>query len=349
MLTPKTVVLILFLFITQYLYSNDSLRIITFPKQLHLHVRLNSAQSQLEIRNPEIEESLRLSLNTPSSLKVGFFYSWLGLSYGFILPREKKDVDQYGKSKGFSLDAHVMKTRLMIDVMYKKYHGYFLTNPEEFISDWDSESIYPQMPDLHTIILSLSVGYVFRPDKFSPTAAYTFTKAMRKSGGSWIVGGFASRSLINSDSSLVSKAILQWVDPKLDLKGVTFIDIGASFGYAFLVTIMKKNFFSLSLLPGLTYQNIKQQLAKDFTYKHLDALSLRTAVHFSLGRNGNKFYWGVNSFLESGITRNFDTELSLNSGYLEFFLGYRLNTENWKFMRKIDKIMNPKFSIFQKK
>ena len=310
----RWLVIIGFLLFCLEIKPNDSIRIVSYPRHLHLFAKINSSFSQIEIQNPDIKNSLQFQPNAGGNIKLGFYYSWLGFAYSFILPSNKLTNEKFGKTKGFSLDGHLMKTRFMLDVDYKRYTGYYLLNPGKFVSNWDKNKPFPQSPDLSTSVLSASFAYVFRPDRFSPKAAYAHTRAMRVSGGSWMLGGFASISKINSDSSIVSSEIMQFVDPKLELKEVTFSDLGVSFGYSYLLTILKKNFISLSLQPGISYQKIAKKSSITNALENINTISVRTSIHFSMGHNGDKYYYGISGYLESSLINNLNNQLSFSSG-----------------------------------
>lgn len=326
--------------------SNDSLRVISYPRHIQVYAKIISSYSQIEIEDPDIKNVLLIKPNVGANFKIGFYYSWLGLGYSFILPAEPEMNRKFGKTRGYSFDAHFMKPKLMLDFTMNSFKGYYLSNPEDFVQDWNTDNVYPQSTGLETFVLSASFAYVFKPERFSPTAAYSFTKSMRRRGGSWVLGGFASLSSINSDSSIVSSSIRQYINPQLNLKDVTFSDVGISFGYSYLLTIFKKNFLSISFMPGVSYQRISQKSAINESYKRFNALSGRTVLHFSVGRNGDKYYWGLAGYIESSVINNLNTKLTLASGYGEFFLGYRINTDNWKIMKRIDKLIHPHFLQF---
>ena len=196
------------------------------------------------------------------------------------------------------------------------------------------------------LITAIVFAYIFNPDKYSSNAAYTFSKAMRKSGGSWMLGGFISINAVASDSSIVPLAIKQFVDPKLNLSSVGFANIGVSFGYSHLFVIRKKWFVSFTFLPGLSQQKVVQTSSIDSTTTEYNSLSLRNISRFSIGYNAEHYYWGIQSYVESSLVQHGKSQLFLNSGYTNVFFGYRLDTTNWRFMKKVDRILHPRFMRF---
>lgn len=322
--------------------AQDSVRIVDFPTQFHAFLKVNSSNNEIEISNPNINDELNYRPNLGTNIQLGFSYSWLGLAYSIMLPADNSMNQKYGKTSGFVLEGHFMKPRIMIDVAYKRFKGFYLANPSSFITGWNNNIAYPHSADLGTSMLSFNCFYVFRPQRYSPTAAYAFTKAMRKRGGSWMLGCFGAKSAVFSDTSIVSHSLHQYVNPELNLKEMVFYEFGLSFGYSYLVTILKKNFVSFTLMPGVSVQSISQKSAIDNSINKRNAISQKTVMRFSMGRNGNNNYYGIVANGETSVVKNSSTELSFISNYVEVFYGHRFSTVNWKFMKKVDKILHPK-------
>lgn len=339
-------ILILIIYVNIYGNTNDSTRVISFPKAIHLYTKLGPNYSQVEISNPDISKNMLFKPNPQSLWGFGFSYSWLGIGVSFMLPSSDEETRKYGKTQKFDFEAHYTMRRLMIDLTLKSYKGFYLSNPGNYIDSWTKNQPYPQAPNLQTVSIAGSLAYIFSPDRYSPNAAYTFTKAMRRSGGSWMLGGFFSINGIGSDTSIVPSVIKQYVDPKLDLNGVVFSNIGISFGYSHLFTIFKKNFIAFTLYPGISLQSVTQYSSLDGSKKEFNSLAMRNIVRVSIGRNGDKFYWGLNSYVESSTVKRNDSQIFLNSGHVEFFLGYRINTSNWRFMKGVDRFLHPRFLRF---
>lgn len=322
-------------------YGSDSIRIVNYSKYLHVYNKIGPSFSRLEIHSPDTDKTLKIEPNPASEITLGFNYSWLGLSYTFVPPANQSLDSQFGKTIKNDFEAHITTNRLMVDLTFKKYKGFYLANPESFMDSWEDNGVYPRIPDLQTSTASVSFAYIFSPQKYSPNAAYTYTRAMRKSGGSWMIGGFATSNKVLTDTSIIPGNLKLYIDPKYDLQQIKFSDIGVSLGYSYLLTIAKKNFISATLLPGLSFQRIVQQSAINETEIKNNAVSLRSIIRISAGRNGDKCYWGLNAFLQSSMVENNESEVSLNSGHVAFFIGYRINTDNWKFMKGVDKVLHP--------
>lgn len=342
-------VLILFLSINHVsAFSSDTLklRIVDFPKDIHLYTKLGPSFSQVEVDNPKIDETLLFKPNPQSMLGFGFSYSWVGFEFSFLLPANSASTNRYGKTEKYDFEAHYTTRRMMVDLTLKNYIGFYFSNADQYIDGWKKGDSYPQSPDLQTVSLAMSFAYIFSPERYSPNAAYTYTKAMRRSGGSWMLGGYFSINGVGSDSSIIPSLIKDYVDPQLDLRAVVFSNIGVSFGYSHLFTLWKKYFVSFTLLPGVSFQNVEQISSTNNSTKKFNTLSMRNITKFSLGKNGDRFYWGLSVFVESTFVNKDKTQLALNSGHTELFLGYRLNTSSWRFMKGVDRVMHPRFFRF---
>lgn len=331
-----------------YAQTTDStvIRIKKFSKSINFYTKLTSAFSNVEVSNPDLKESLLFEPNPNAQFGMGFSYSWLGLGFNVELPTDYETEQKYGKTQKFDFEAHYTLRRFFLDFTLKNYKGFYLSNPGKVIPQWDRSNPLPKAPNLETVSLAVSFAYIFSPDKFSANAAYTYTYAMRKSGGSWILGGFASVNTVASDTSIVPGIVKQYIDPRLDVKTLGFANFGVSFGYSYLFTMRKKYFCSLTLLPGLSLQKVIQQSSITGEVTENNVLAGRNIVRFSLGKNGDKYYWGIAAYIESSIVNNKDSKLQLTSGSTYLFLGYRLDTSNWKFMKGVDRVMHPRFLRF---
>ena len=290
--------------------AQDTLRVVSFPKSIQFYTKLGPTYSKVDIQNPDLPTKLQFAPNPQSLIGFGFSYSWLGLGVSFMLPSSAEDDRKYGKTQKIDFEAHYTMRRVMVDLTVKNYKGFYLSNPDKLISTWNSGDPFPKAPHLQTVSLAGSFAYVFSPDRYSSNAAYTFTKAMRRSGGSWMLGGFFSINGVGSDSSsIVPNAIKNYVDPKLDLSLVIFSNIGVSFGYSHLFTIRKKNFISFTLFPGISLQSASQISSIDGTKKETSELALRNIFRFSVGRNGDKFYWGLATYVESSTVQHMDSKV----------------------------------------
>ncbi len=346
------VIFIFILFLGSYVELNaadsDSLRprIVDFPRHIHLYSKIGPAYSQLEIENPNIDETLLFKPNPQSIVGLGFSYSWLGLGMSFLLPADDFSIKKYGRTQKYDFEAHYTMSRLMVDLTLKSYRGFYFSNADDYIKDWEKGDFYPQLPNLQTFSIATSFAYIFSPENYSSNAAYSYTKAMRRSGGSWMLGGYFSINGVGSDSSIVPLVVKEYVDPQLDLKAIVFSNFGVSFGYSHLFTLWKKYFISFTFLPGISFQHVVQQSTVNDSIKEYDIISMRNISRFSIGKNGDRVYWGVSTYVESTFVKESKTQLILNSGHTEIFLGYRINTSNWRFMKGIDRVMHPRFLRF---
>ncbi|MGE0078941.1 MAG: DUF4421 family protein [Bacteroidales bacterium] len=344
----STIVTLLFLLIANSTFASaDSTRIIAYPKHVHFYTKLGPTFSQVEIQNPDLKDGLLFEPNYGSVLGFGFSYSWFGLDFSVNIPTDEETNQKFGKTQKFDLEMHYTLRRLMVDITLKQYKGFHISNPEEYIDGWNENTdSYPKIPDMETATMGASFAYILSPDKFSSNAAYKFTQSMRRSGGSIILGGFVSLNAMEADSSIVPSSLKQYIDPKLDLKSVAFFNYGISVGYSYLLAIRKKNFVSFTIYPGLAFQKVYQQSSIDGSVTVNNDLALRSIYRLSAGRNGDKYYWGVDAYIESVFINHKSTDLFLNSGHVAIFIGYRLDTSNWRFMKKADRILHPRFLRF---
>jgi hypothetical protein len=308
---------------------------------LSFYTKLSHTSSEVEILDPNSGNELMYESNAKSVLNVGVHYSYLGLAYSFSLP--SYSIDKYGKTTQNTFDIHFKKDRLMADLTFKNYNGYYLSNPDDFNSNWDDGNKQPQIPELKTKLYDFSATYVFNPDKYYANTAFAYKKDKFRSGGSWLLKGFVIRNSIFSDSSIVPLTIKQYVDPYFNLKNITTNDFGISLGYSYLWVIYRNFFASCTLLEGVSVQKISQQSSIDESIKKYYAVSPQTIFDFSVGLNAEKYDWGFTTHFESA---NSGSKVTLEIERLGIFFIYRVDTSNWEFMKGVDKVMHPRFLRF---
>jgi hypothetical protein len=338
-----------FIFLVNGAKGNDTLsvkNVIDYPRHIHFFTKLGYTFSDLEISNVDLNKDLQYEPSVSPDITIGAYYSWLGLSYNFTIPASDDMKNQFGKTVKKDFEAHIMKRRLIADFSIKNYKGFYLSNMSDFIKGWDEKNVYPQVPDLKVNTISLSAAYIFNPYQYSSKAAYAYSETKLSRGGSWMLGAFASVGNITSDSSLVPSAIRQYADPKINLKRLNYSNLGLSFGYSYLFTFWKKYFTSISFLPGISYQEVSRQSSVDGSIDENKGVSFRSLLHFSVGHNSEKFYWGTEVFMETSDFTYDVAEIMINSGSVNLFFGYRLPTDNWQSMKRIDRVLHPHFLRF---
>lgn len=283
--------------------------------------------SEFTLRNTDANDTddrvdqLTFSPNDPLNLGFGFTYKWLGLNFAFNFPFINNDNDKYGKTKRFDLSTHFYGRRLIFDLGFQWYKGYYLANPLGVVPGWQDGDPYPSRGDISTTSFGGAGYYVFKHNKFSYRSAFTFNERQKKSAGSPVLGAGFSYYFVRADSSLVNSDYHVKLD-SLNLEKANLGNIYAIGGYAQNFVV---KYFFLSLTLGLGFGLGTDKLVfEDQGKVRNTGLSLDFIFRASVGYNNDKFYVGL-SMYNKGFSLSPSKNIALSYSYTSFniYAGYR--------------------------
>lgn len=261
--------------------------------------------------------------NDPLNIGFGFTYKWLGLNMAFNLPFINNDDEIYGKTRRFDLSTHIYGRKLIFDLNYQWYKGYYLANPQGVVPGWQEGDPYPHRSDITVTTFGGAGFYVFNHKRFSYRAAFTFNERQKKSAGSWVIGGGFGWNFTKGDSSLVNSDFIV----ELDSVSIEKARLGTMYttgGYAHSFVI--KNFFlSLTLGLGFGLSNdrlevggVSQEVVKKIGF------NVVTVFRASFGYNSDDFYIGFTMY-NNAYALSPQDNIGLSYSYTSFniYAGYR--------------------------
>ena len=261
--------------------------------------------------------------NDPLNIGFGFTYKWLGLNMAFNFPFINNDNDTYGKTSRFDLSTHVYGRKLIFDLTFQWYKGYYLANPQGVIPGWKEGDPYPSRRDIRVMNFGGAGFYVFKHKKFSYRAAFTFNERQKKSAGSFVLGGGFSWYFINADSSLVSSDFVVELD-SVSIEKARLGNLYSTGGYAH--TFVIKNFY-LSLTLGLGFGLSNDRLEVEGSSSEVikkTGFSVVSVFRASVGYNSDTYYVGFSMF-NNAFALSPQDNLGLSYSYTSFniYVGYR--------------------------
>lgn len=260
--------------------------------------------------------------NDPLNIGLGFTYKWLGVNLAFKLPFLNNDDDIYGKTRRFDLTTHVYGRKMIFDLSFQWYKGYYLDNPLGIVPGWEVGDPHPSRGDLSVTSFGGAGYYVFRHKKFSYRAAFTFNERQKKSAGSFVLGGGFSWYFIRADSSLTSiKYQIDMGDMKVEKANLgNYYTIG---GYAHTFVV---KYFYLSLTLGLGLGISSDRLFIEGSNEKFKKASLSAVSVFraSVGYNNDKYYIGLSMF-NNGFSLTSVNDIGTSYAFSSFniYVGYR--------------------------
>lgn len=274
--------------------------------------------------NPDEEDNriseLTFRPNDPVNIGLGFSYKWLGINLSF--PLASKDVDNYGKTRRFDFGTHFYGRKIIVDLDFSWYKGYYLSNPQGVVPGWSTGDPYPSRGDIAVTSLGVGGFYVFKHEKFSYRSAFSFNERQKKSAGSWVAGGGLSFNFIRADSTLVQGDYIVELD-SLKVKKANFGNLYTVGGYAHNF-VLKHFFLSLTAGLGLGYSQDKVFLENGGDAVKNSGISLVSIFRASIGYNNDVFYVGFsmyNNNISIASRKNLGLKYA-NTNY-NLYVGYR--------------------------
>jgi hypothetical protein len=256
-------------------------------------------------------------------LGIGIAYKYFAFDINMGLGLEENSIIEDYRS--FDFRARLYTSKQYLNAFLQYYQGYR-------ISDFDDLSIDPNNPqatrnDVRSIHLGFQYLYALNYTKFSLKAPFVFNELQRKTAGSFVFGANFNLLVLDGDSSLVPLNIQPAFGDELHLRDLNNLSLGISAGYMFTF-VFKKNFFAtVSLIPGLVYNN--GDFSVDARQPLPRQINGRIKSMSTLGYNARRFFTGITFDAEGywvKIADNQRAEISHGSGSL--FVGYRFKNKN---------------------
>ena len=301
---------------------HDTSKVVDMSHKLALYANTISKFHNIEMKNIETTDKLKLKPNGQTNVGLGFNYKWLGLGVSFSLPFMNKDDEIYGETKRFDTQLNIFSRWFGIDAHLQYYKGFYLENPKDF-QDWNEE-FYPQIGDIEALSLGIAAYYFFNNKNFSYKAAFTRTQIQKKSAGAFILGGFYNLDIALAPSSFVPS---QLNNPNLandfDINAYSTAIIGLSIGYTYTF-VVKRFFINLSLVPGFGARVVKLW-AEGTEHKISPSISASITSRVAIGYEGKHLYWGLNIINTTNSYKHEEYEISSSTGNVKLYIGKRFN------------------------
>jgi hypothetical protein len=266
-------------------YINDHTRDITF--------RLYGSQkyTYYDVVDSKLKKEILYRPNNNFNVGIGANYKFLGINLGFSLPDVNKDNDRFGHTKYLDLQTHIYLRKLVIDLYWQRYKGYFLADQGGPLGNVLEDKPRLIRPDLSTRNYGASILYIFNDQRFSYRAAYLQNEYQKKSAGSLLVGAEIFSTRINADSSIIPSNVQSpdfFEGQHFYRSGI--LSIAANAGYAYTLVYKKHLFITLSLSGGVGV-NVTRLYMNDSIPK-AGGWQLNNTVRASIGYNSSRYFAG---------------------------------------------------------
>lgn len=300
-----------------------------------LSVRLYGVNkiSSFGIIDSDSNLNIQYAPNSSLNLGIGVNYKWFGLGFAFNLPIINNDNDRYGETKKIDLLTNIFTRSLAMDLYMQIYQGFYIENPDSYMPDWDFGLPYPSRSDIITASAGGSCIYAFNHKKYSPRAAFIQTDIQKKSAGSFLLGGYFSLFSVSGDSSFIPFEIINKCSPDLCFNLASVTGLGVTGGYTHTFVMWKKLYLSLTLVPGVGYQEYEISYPSEPETKEGSYVSGRLSARAALVYNTERSYAGITA-IDDNFTGNtgkeYPNSLSYRVGVVRFFYGRRFTINRHK-------------------
>lgn len=302
---------------TSYIGSNK--------KKLNLSVAVAKKFYGFSLIDIQSGQSLKFAPN--NYYYLGFNCSNIILSFGFYPGIRFGAKPGRGNTGGQDLQLTVIGRRVITDINYQGYKGFYSFYAREGELRRTDADNYRVRPDINVFSFGASTNYVFNFRKFSLRGAFSFTDIQKRSAGSAMAGLYHSYLLFTSfDSTLIAGADQHLFDLRLHpLRNISQILVGLSGGYGY--TFVYRQFILSNVINGglgvqrTNYENFDKK-GHTLSFNPALHLNVKTAVRY----DNENFFIGIMATYLNNYKLNssmFNTENFM--GKIVGFCGYRFN------------------------
>ncbi|MBV6647035.1 MAG: DUF4421 domain-containing protein [Cyclobacteriaceae bacterium] len=299
--------------------------IIDLSDQFSIKLFLLNKSNEIKHHDGLTKKKITYKPNESVNFGFGINYKWLGFDLAFSLPNANDDNDVFGRTRRFDLQSSLFLHKFVVDVGYQRYKGYYGSNPSLYDPGFDSTGSYPIRPDIITSAFNISSFYIFNHKKFSYRHAFTFNEIQRRSAGSFLAGAYFNTYKMDADSTLVPIALRDEFDPEADFRGVQYVSMGITLGYAYNFIFLKHFYVSATLAIGAgpVFEHIPER--DDLpTSRDVDSTPFALA-RAAFGYNGLKWFAGMSLFgISGGGQEDHESHIERGSNNFRLHLGFRL-------------------------
>lgn len=302
----------------------DTTYIVNNKRKLTITIPISKKFYGINLNDLTTRRKLKFSPN--NYYHVGFNFSNIILTFGFVPAIRFGAWPNRGNTKSMDIQLTLIGRRVITDINYQNYKGFYIRNTNEF-SSYNTELDIIVRPDVNVVSYGVNTMFVYNHKKYSLRGAFSFTDVQRKSSASFMTGVYHSNiDFTSNDSSFVKHPFNNFFSSPINtVNKISLLTIGVSGGYGYTY-VYKKIIFSNALNIGLGGQKTK--------YETVDKSSHNLPLSLTSHVNAKAALRYDNSTFFTGVLATYDNDFSLLSerftveNYISrvvLFFGYRFN------------------------
>ncbi|MBL7849259.1 MAG: DUF4421 domain-containing protein [Cyclobacteriaceae bacterium] len=266
--------------------------------------------------------------NNAYGLGLGVYLFDLGLEFVFPMPVAQDRTNVFGSTRSTDLQLNILSRRWGGDVVYQRYKGFYLSNPDPPLP---SGTPYPQRPDIVSENLGINGVYVFNARKFSLRSSFTFADRQLKSSGGFLLSGSFNLFEIDGDSAILNPAYSALLGQQSSFTSLDYRTYAVAPGYSHNFIIRKNFFVSLLFALGPAVQDFRYTDDNGVHHKNTRVNSFLDA-RMAIGYSNDKFFTGITVSSQSRNLVIDDIRFSSITTTGRILFGWRFS--EWGFLKR---------------
>jgi hypothetical protein len=283
--------------------GSDSLKsgvIKTFPEHFHVQGVFISRSLLTELRDIDSRTKLNFRPNARQHVGAGIYLWGVLLQAAVQVNKNALDEDKYGSTESFDLILNGYFRRWGGDVAVQNYKGFYISNPQGFLDNWDKSQPRPQRADKKTHHFVGNLFYVFQPERFSYRAAFKLVERQTQSGGSPLLIANIFNSFISADSTLIPTEVQDEFGDFSLYRGGNTATISLMPGYSHTF-VHKYWFLNVTAAMGPGHQWMSYRLESE---RHYDLrIRLTAQVRAAMGYHSDKWFAAITFASQPNVAR----------------------------------------------
>lgn len=304
--------------------ARDSTYVRLFPQKWTIRPFLLTRTIKLELENP-VQKALRVSYTPNTTLQAGLFiaYKRTGIGGSIAIPGIDRQRWKYGKSNYFDMELNFYSRRVVAELGYFNYKGFYNDNVAQLDTSWREGMPYPQRSDIQLVGGKLNLIYIFNYSKYSLKASFQQLEQQKRSAGSFLAQWSVNYSMVRSDSGLIPPIMLEQMTNQAQISSGKFTGISFAPGYGH---VFKWKRWSVNpiLFVGLAVQGVRIKEYKDSEGPlHFKGIGGKINGRFSIHYDTDRFFTGIFITSDALIYSAGAIKLNQNTVVGSLFAGYR--------------------------
>jgi hypothetical protein len=244
---------------------------------------------------------LKYAQNVAQRAGFGADLGWLGFYLSTHTLNPEFSESTHGLADNFDLQFHFYFPHWALDLYYQDFQGYYLSNTQDVYRGQAPPTNPLIRSDLKAENYGASFFWIFSPEKFSIAASGAGTAKQMKSGGSWMLGPSLGEVRLSSDATIAPSGLESSYGQLGRLAQGRFRTFALGGGYAYNIVPWDRWFVLIwaSLLIGPQHQEFQERIGEAMVPRNRWVGSARAVGRFSLGYNGDRFFFAITSVSET--------------------------------------------------